>query len=234
MVLVPQQALLSESQADMPIPREFLEYARGYPILLEGLFAKETDRLRRAPEVQQWFAQNMPNATPQERDTRIQQQAAQNAQQLGKKAFEERRQKLGVKSFTQQDLHEAVAAARNETADKIASDPRVMRAADGLVDTAKMEAEYRGKIVPADIDREFSALSRYLPFDVPELKPQKAPGKPIESAAKQEGAPKPAAPSQPDDPVLRGVVGIMKDPAAAAEEQQKKKTAQTPSPNTTA
>lgn len=213
----------------MPLPKDFVNYARAYPMMLEGLFAKEADNLRRSPDVQQWFAKNMPNATPQERDTRIQQQAAMNAQQLGQRAFAEAKQKYGVKQFTPQDLHEAVSGEANERANRLAGDPIVERAAKGA-DMTKVEDQYRNQIVPDTVNREVMGLSRYLPFDVQEEAKTKPVGKGQAPTRGAEGGAVKAGPAPADDPVLRGVVGIMQDPAKAAEEQRKKQQATTGQP----
>lgn len=213
----------------MPLPKDFVNYARAYPMMLEGLFAKETDRLQRSPEAQQWFAQNMPNATAQERATRIQQQAAMNAQQLGQRAFAEAKQKHGVKQFTPQDLHEAINGEANDRANRLANDPVVMRAANGA-DMAKMEDQYRNQIVPDTVNRELAGLSRYLPFDVQEEAKTKPVSKGRDASKGAEGGAVKAGPAPADDPVLRGVVGIMQDPAKAAEEQRKKQQATTGQP----
>lgn len=194
----------------MPISKEMLEYARGYPILLEHLFARETDKLRRSPEVQQWFAANMPNATPQERDRRIQQQAAMNAQQQGKAAFDSAKKKYGAQSFTQQDFHEAIVRDRNERADKITQDPRVI---DAAAKAGSVADNYRSEVVPRDIDREYGGLSPYLPFDEPPEQPKAKPGVTPQSARAPEGEQSRPRQGAPADPVLIGVTDLMRETA---------------------
>ncbi len=201
----------------MPLSREFMNYVRSYPYTVEGLFRLETDRLRRDPETAKWFEQRMPNATPQERDARIQQQAAMNAQQLGRAAFNEAKAKHGVKQFTPQDLHEAIASDEVRLADTLVADSKILTAAQQAgVEASTAEADYRSKQLPQNIQRQMSMLSPYLPFDETEqVQPAtKKPARAVEASKEAEGAPKPKAAAPADDKVLRGLVGVMKDTGA--------------------
>lgn len=193
-----------------------MNYVRSYPYVLEGLYRTETDRLRTSPATQQWFAQHMPNASPQERDTRIRQQAAMNAKQLGSQSFAEAKAKHGIKQFTQQDLHETVMADEHRRADALIGDAKVTAAAAGEgKDPNSIEQEYRATIIPQNIQRQVGMLSPYLPFDeqpAPQQPKVKQLAKAAAAAQGPEGAQKSSG-SQPDDPVLRGLVGVMKNTA---------------------
>lgn len=207
----------------MTLPKDFIGYVRGYPTMLETLFRREADRLQRDPSTAAWFQKNLPGATPQEVQTRVQQQAAINANALGRRAFDEARTKYGVKQFTPQDLHEALSVEANARADALANDPLVLRAAKGA-DMAAHENEYRSKTVPEGVNRDVAMLSPYLPFDEQAQKQTKVeqPVKPTSAAKADEGERKPAAAPAPDDPLLRGLVNVMKDTGQQQQQQQQR------------